>query len=389
MFLDEPTSGLDPVAALEVHNLLIALRERGVTIFLTTHRLEEAEKLCDRVAILNTTLRTVGRPTDLRAQLFAKGLVVKTLAPLGDPAALFATVPSVDSWTSEVPGSYELSVSDVTQGRPRVDPVPGGRRSRCALHQRAAALTRGRLPRAHRRRCRGCRPMIAPDAARVRAVVRKELRDYRRKRAIVVSMAVLPLLFLAEPVVAIFLVPSSGTDLDNYVVLPLLYLLLIPVLTPGTLAAYAVAVNASRDPRAAAHHAHPQAGVHLGQGGGCDDPTLALSYTVFSLFLIAVALFAKPAIASAVFHQGPVLLALFLFAHCSPAGPSSSHGRVGASERGARRPAAGDSGELSDHRVVALLAVGVIHPTFGVAVLFAVVLLAIDVRALRIVARMF
>jgi len=60
MFLDEPTSGLDPVAALEVHNLLIALRERGVTIFLTTHRLEEAEKLCDRVAILNTTLRTVG-----------------------------------------------------------------------------------------------------------------------------------------------------------------------------------------------------------------------------------------------------------------------------------------------------------------------------------------
>jgi len=48
MFLDEPTSGLDPVAALEVHNLLIALRERGVTIFLTTHRLEEAEKLCDR-----------------------------------------------------------------------------------------------------------------------------------------------------------------------------------------------------------------------------------------------------------------------------------------------------------------------------------------------------
>ncbi len=120
MFLDEPTSGLDPVAALEVHNLLIALRERGVTIFLTTHRLEEAEKLCDRVAILNTTLRTVGRPTDLRAQLFAKGLVVKTLAPLGDPAALFATVPSVDSWTSEVPGSYELSVSDVTQAAPEL-----------------------------------------------------------------------------------------------------------------------------------------------------------------------------------------------------------------------------------------------------------------------------
>src|SRR4029077_8313874 len=54
MFLDEPTSGLDPVAAREVHDLIIGLRERGVTVFLTTHRLEEAERLCDRVAILNT-----------------------------------------------------------------------------------------------------------------------------------------------------------------------------------------------------------------------------------------------------------------------------------------------------------------------------------------------
>ncbi|MFZ0172123.1 MAG: ABC transporter ATP-binding protein, partial [Acidimicrobiales bacterium] len=42
MFLDEPTSGLDPVAALEVHNLISGLRQKGVTIFLTTHRLEEA-----------------------------------------------------------------------------------------------------------------------------------------------------------------------------------------------------------------------------------------------------------------------------------------------------------------------------------------------------------
>ena len=44
MFLDEPTSGLDPVAAHEVHGLITGLRERGVTVFLTTHRLEEAER---------------------------------------------------------------------------------------------------------------------------------------------------------------------------------------------------------------------------------------------------------------------------------------------------------------------------------------------------------
>src|SRR5580693_5830672 len=72
LFLDEPTSGLDPVASREVHELIGSLRERGVTIFLTTHRLEEAERLCDRVAILNTSLRLVGRPGELREQLFTK-----------------------------------------------------------------------------------------------------------------------------------------------------------------------------------------------------------------------------------------------------------------------------------------------------------------------------
>jgi ABC-2 type transport system ATP-binding protein len=68
LFLDEPTSGLDPVAAHDVHELIVSLRGRGITIFLTTHRLEEAERLCHRVAILNTTLRLVGRPAELREQ---------------------------------------------------------------------------------------------------------------------------------------------------------------------------------------------------------------------------------------------------------------------------------------------------------------------------------
>jgi ABC-2 type transport system ATP-binding protein len=47
LFLDEPTSGLDPVATRDVHELILDLRRAGVTIVLTTHRLEEAERLCD------------------------------------------------------------------------------------------------------------------------------------------------------------------------------------------------------------------------------------------------------------------------------------------------------------------------------------------------------
>jgi ABC-2 type transport system ATP-binding protein len=52
LFLDEPTAGLDAVAARSLRNLISNLRERGITIFLTTHYLEEADLLCDRVAIL-------------------------------------------------------------------------------------------------------------------------------------------------------------------------------------------------------------------------------------------------------------------------------------------------------------------------------------------------
>jgi ABC-type nitrate/sulfonate/bicarbonate transport system ATPase subunit len=57
--------------ARDVCELIDKLRGRGFTIFLTAHRLEEAERLCDRVAILSTTLRRIGRPDELRDQLFA------------------------------------------------------------------------------------------------------------------------------------------------------------------------------------------------------------------------------------------------------------------------------------------------------------------------------
>ena len=53
LFLDEPTSGLDPATTANIHELLFELKENGVTIFLTTHDMEEAARLCDRVAFLN------------------------------------------------------------------------------------------------------------------------------------------------------------------------------------------------------------------------------------------------------------------------------------------------------------------------------------------------
>lgn len=53
LFLDEPTSGLDPSTAVAIHRMLLELKEEGMAIFLTTHNMEEATKLCDRVALLH------------------------------------------------------------------------------------------------------------------------------------------------------------------------------------------------------------------------------------------------------------------------------------------------------------------------------------------------
>ena len=53
LFLDEPTSGLDPTTSIEIHKLMLEMRDGGTTFFLTTHNMAEASKLCDRIALFN------------------------------------------------------------------------------------------------------------------------------------------------------------------------------------------------------------------------------------------------------------------------------------------------------------------------------------------------
>jgi ABC-2 type transport system permease protein len=235
--------------------------------------------------------------------------------------------------------------------------------------------------------------MTALDSGRVRAVIGKELRDYRRKRSIVVTMAVLPLLFLVEPIVTIFLVPRTTaiTGANTYVILPLLYLLLIPSVMPSTLAAYSVVGEREQgtlEPLLTTPIRRQE--FIVGKAAAVMIPTMALSYSVFVLFLAAVALFAKPVVDTAVFHDGPVLLALFLLAPLL-AGWAIVVG-MAVSFRASEVRVAQQLGTLASFPpvcLILLLAVGVIHPTFEVALVFALALVVIDVRALRIVSRMF
>jgi len=66
IFLDEPTSALDPVTARGIHKLIKDLREQGATIFLTTHNMEEASNLCDRIVLLHKgTIVEQGTPREI------------------------------------------------------------------------------------------------------------------------------------------------------------------------------------------------------------------------------------------------------------------------------------------------------------------------------------
>lgn len=72
LFLDEPTSGLDPEAALTVRNFLLELKKEGRTIFINTHNLDDAERLCDKVGVMKTRLLAVGSPSELSARYWGR-----------------------------------------------------------------------------------------------------------------------------------------------------------------------------------------------------------------------------------------------------------------------------------------------------------------------------
>ena len=88
VFLDEPTTGLDPQVRLEIHTLIEELKAANRTILLTTHYIEEAERLCDRVAIIDQgRIVAIGSPRELQERVFGQSRIeVATTQPM--PAEL-------------------------------------------------------------------------------------------------------------------------------------------------------------------------------------------------------------------------------------------------------------------------------------------------------------
>ena len=118
LFLDEPTTGLDPASRRELWDIIRCFRQRGKTILLTTHYMEEAERLCDRVAIFDRgKVIAMGTPSELIASLGAEHVIEFSAARLNggvDPLPLtevawVSNLPSVDQ-VDEIGDQIRLTV---------------------------------------------------------------------------------------------------------------------------------------------------------------------------------------------------------------------------------------------------------------------------------------
>jgi ABC-2 type transport system ATP-binding protein len=122
LFLDEPTAGLDPQGRLALWELLGQLNAQGQTIMLTTHYMEEADKLCDRLAIMDHgKVLALDTPAELKRGVDADTIV--TVKAEGDPEVMgLAFTRRIDgvTRTRSVPGGVELHAQSVDRLVPRV-----------------------------------------------------------------------------------------------------------------------------------------------------------------------------------------------------------------------------------------------------------------------------
>jgi ABC-2 type transport system permease protein len=227
------------------------------------------------------------------------------------------------------------------------------------------------------------------SATRVRAILRKELREYGRNRAIVITMAVVPLVFLIEPLVQIFNLPaaSAGTLLHKH---PLLYMLGIPAITPALIAAASVVGERQQgtlEPVLTTPIRSEE--LILGKALAVLVPALVVSYGVFGLSVASIELFAQARVASAVL-RGPELLAQLLFTPL--VATWSIWVAMAISARSSDFRAAQQLSTLASLPSVfvsALVSFDVIHASLGLALGLGALLLVLDRLGWRVVSALF
>ncbi len=227
------------------------------------------------------------------------------------------------------------------------------------------------------------------SARRIRAVVRKELREYRRNRSVLVAVVIFPLIFLIQPLVAVFIQRSSSATSLAQVHL-LLYMLAIPVLAPAVLAAYSVAgerQQGSLEPVLATPIRREE--FLTGKALAALLPSVAIAYVVYAVFLACVVVFAQPAVAEALLRL-PDILAQLLFTPLLAA--LSIWIAIAISTRSSDARVAQQLslvGSLPLVVVTSLIAFDVIHATLRLGLGLGAALLLADLLGWRIVPPMF
>ncbi len=120
VFLDEPTAALDPEAAFIVREAIETLRKAGRTIVLATHNLDEADRLCDRIAFIRGGLLRIDSPAALRGALGGHGLSVRLReAPSADQLGAVRAIPTVRS-TAMADGLLQIGADEPETAAPEV-----------------------------------------------------------------------------------------------------------------------------------------------------------------------------------------------------------------------------------------------------------------------------
>lgn len=235
-------------------------------------------------------------------------------------------------------------------------------------------------------------PANSLSVARVRTVIVKELRDYRRNRFIAGTMAVLPILFMVAPMAVVFRLPANepASKLNAGIGLSLLYLTLIPALVPAVVASYAVIGEREQgtlEPVLTTPVRREE--LLLGKALSALLPTLAISYFMYGVFLLVTGLFAHKNVSTDVFETGRIVAQLVF----TPllAGWSIWAG-IAISIRATDVRVAQQLGTLVSLPplvITSLMGFGVITPTLRLALLLGAVLLVIDIAAWRAVSALF
>jgi ABC-type transport system involved in multi-copper enzyme maturation permease subunit len=143
---------------------------------------------------------------------------------------------------------------------------------------------------------------------RIRAIIVKELRMYRRTGSIVVTMSIIPLIFLVQPVISA-LTTASAAAVTIHHRHELLYMLAIPALVPAMLAAYAVVGEREQgtlEPVLTTPLRREE--LILGKALAVVVPAVVLSYLIFAIFLAIVGIFAHPGVSSALIRGSDVIV---------------------------------------------------------------------------------